>query len=376
MTIRYLLVILLALVPCFWQKRIQAADLGSHVYNAWLVQLVAGGSTEGLTVVSQTTNILFDWLLDAALGLFGWSLGEKVAVAAAVALFVSGALAWIFAMAGKSCWWIAPSLLMLAYGWVFHMGFFNFYLGLGLAFWALALVWREDSPRRWAGAVLLLIAAQFAHTLPIAWAVAMLGFHKIGRRLEPRHLPLWTLAGFAGVLAVRYVLMTFRNGQWQFPIIPFIPADQAWVHGAKYYPALVALSIGWLFLVVRLVAKERCVSGSDEFRLGAVHHPAEPDSRAVDPSGGDPAAGFARTGGARTLAGGMAEPGGGGVLLIPLGGHGGAEPSGRPSRHDRPDAAQGRARHFPGGRPWHPHLRRDAPHRATVHRPRLPLREL
>ncbi len=24
------------LIPCFWHRRIEAGDLGSHVYNAWL----------------------------------------------------------------------------------------------------------------------------------------------------------------------------------------------------------------------------------------------------------------------------------------------------------------------------------------------------
>src|SRR5438132_14290050 len=28
------------LIPCFWHRRIEAGALGSHVYNAWLVQLI------------------------------------------------------------------------------------------------------------------------------------------------------------------------------------------------------------------------------------------------------------------------------------------------------------------------------------------------
>jgi len=31
------------LIPCFWQRHIQAGDLASHVYNAWLAQLVGDG---------------------------------------------------------------------------------------------------------------------------------------------------------------------------------------------------------------------------------------------------------------------------------------------------------------------------------------------
>jgi hypothetical protein len=29
------------LLPCYWQPRIQAGDLSSHIYNAWLTELFA-----------------------------------------------------------------------------------------------------------------------------------------------------------------------------------------------------------------------------------------------------------------------------------------------------------------------------------------------
>ena len=38
------------LVPCFWQRRIQAGDLASHVYNAWLAQLIERGQAPGLWI--------------------------------------------------------------------------------------------------------------------------------------------------------------------------------------------------------------------------------------------------------------------------------------------------------------------------------------
>jgi hypothetical protein len=42
---------------------------------------------------------------------------------------------------GRPAWHQLPCTAMLAYGWVFHMGFFNFYLSMGLCLWALAVVW-------------------------------------------------------------------------------------------------------------------------------------------------------------------------------------------------------------------------------------------
>ena len=48
------------LIPCFWHRRIEAGDLGSHVYNAWLAQLIQKGEAPGLYFSGQWNNILFD----------------------------------------------------------------------------------------------------------------------------------------------------------------------------------------------------------------------------------------------------------------------------------------------------------------------------
>ena len=38
------------LIPSFWHKQIAAGDLGSHLYNAWLAQLVEQGKAPGARV--------------------------------------------------------------------------------------------------------------------------------------------------------------------------------------------------------------------------------------------------------------------------------------------------------------------------------------
>lgn len=48
------------LIPCFWQDHIEAGDLSSHVYNAWLASQVERGAVPGLTLSHQWTNILSD----------------------------------------------------------------------------------------------------------------------------------------------------------------------------------------------------------------------------------------------------------------------------------------------------------------------------
>src|SRR5213082_372886 len=70
----------LILVPCFWHSRIQAGDLGSHVYNAWLAQLIEHHQISGLTIVHQWSNVLFDILLLHVGDLVGLAAAEKIVV--------------------------------------------------------------------------------------------------------------------------------------------------------------------------------------------------------------------------------------------------------------------------------------------------------
>ena len=74
----------LLLVPCFWQARIQAGDLSSHVYNAWLAQLIVRGQAPGLTLAKQSNNVLFDLMLSGLLRAFGAAAAQRIAVSAAV----------------------------------------------------------------------------------------------------------------------------------------------------------------------------------------------------------------------------------------------------------------------------------------------------
>src|SRR5947209_12471837 len=120
------------LIPCWWQRHIQAGDLGSHVYNTWLAQLIHQGKAPGLWIVPQWTNVLFDWMLSGLGSAFGFAAGEKLAVSAAVLMFFWGAFALVCAAARRAAWFLLPLIAMIAYGWTYHAGFFNFYIALGL----------------------------------------------------------------------------------------------------------------------------------------------------------------------------------------------------------------------------------------------------
>src|ERR1700676_4220586 len=122
-----LLVSAALLGPCFWQPFIHAGDLPSHLYNAWLANLIKQGHAPGLWIARQWTNVAFDMALGWLVGTFGAGWAERIAVPAAILVFFWGAFALVRTVTGQRPWLTAPCLAMLAYGFVFQMGLFNFY---------------------------------------------------------------------------------------------------------------------------------------------------------------------------------------------------------------------------------------------------------
>src|SRR3954453_18495675 len=180
----YIAMSVLLLAPVYWQPRVQAGDLSSHIYNAWLAQLIENGRTQGLVIVSQTTNILFDLMLGGLFRLFGAELAQRISVSIAVLVFVWGAFRFVGVVGGQRAWHLLPCIAMLAYGWVFHMGFFNFYLSMGLCFWVLSLTW-EWTRRGIALAVPIFLLAYVAHALPVVWSAGLLVYQYLAARSGP-----------------------------------------------------------------------------------------------------------------------------------------------------------------------------------------------
>jgi len=253
------LISFLFLVPCFWQKRIQATDLSSHVYNAWLVSLVKQGQLPGLYVVRQWNNVAFDVALEWLFVHVGAHAAERVAVSAAVLTFAWGGILLITAIAGRNWWFTIPCMAMLSYGFIYHMGFFNYYLGMGMCFWYLALFWRGSWARRLLATPLLLVA-WLAHPLPVVWAVGLACYIALARMLD-RFKRLWILAaGLLAIVAVRLILMTRYWSLWSWKQVYFLTgANQVMVFGASYVFVFSALLFVWLMLWRRLV-KERGVT--------------------------------------------------------------------------------------------------------------------
>ncbi|MBI2685859.1 MAG: hypothetical protein HYX27_06065 [Acidobacteria bacterium] len=249
---RWLLASLVLVIPCFWQGHVQAGDLGSHMYNVWLAQLIERGQAPGLYLAPIRTNVLFDlWAARLAEWTgFGW--GERLAVSTLVLTFFWGSWTWIRRMTHASVWPVAPLLAMFAYGWVFHVGFMNFYWSMGLCVWALAMAEGSLWERRlwW----VLLLPAAAAHMLPVGWAGALWVYGQAMTRTKMRWKPWLLLGGVAlavaatAVLRMRYV--TFWSGEQALAMLGF---DQLWLYDMKYFAVAAGFlgvwALGLLFVL-------------------------------------------------------------------------------------------------------------------------------
>jgi hypothetical protein len=173
------------LIPCFWHRRIEAGDLPSHVYNAWLAQLIEKGQAPGLYLAKQWNNVLFDVTLVKVANPVGFPAAQKIVVSACVLIFFWGVFAFVAAMTERPPWFLAPCMAMLAYGYSFNMGFMNYYLSIGLACFGLSMMW-PGRGRGWVGGVVLLAMALVAHPIGFLWGIGTLAY--VGTR---RKLPGW-----------------------------------------------------------------------------------------------------------------------------------------------------------------------------------------
>jgi hypothetical protein len=235
------------LLPCLWQPRLQAGDLGSHIYNAWLAQLIEEGRAPGLAIVAQFTNVLFDLMLSGLFRLLGAGAAQHIAVMASVLVFVWGAFAFVSKVAGRRAWHAMPCLAVLAYGWVFHMGLFNFYLSLGMCFFAMALGWEYRSTRLAAAALILLVAFT-AHALPPVWSAAALAY----RLAALRGVPYLLTGGLAAIVLLHFAMTWMIQTRWYWSqILMTSGADQAYVYDQKYCFVSIGLALLWAVMAVR-----------------------------------------------------------------------------------------------------------------------------
>jgi hypothetical protein len=254
--------------PCFWQSRVQAGDLSSHLYNAWLADLIGQGKAERLVIVPQWTNVLFDLILNVLLRVAGPWGAEHIALPLVVLLFVWGAFAMVCAISGRRPWYILTFLMMLSYGWVFHTGFINFYLSMGLCFWAFTLLWKPEMISVLCAAVLVALA-WLAHALPVAWLLGAVTYCFVARRIRPRDRIVLSFFILFFLVVIRHMLLANFPARWSpWQIVSMTGADQLSVFGPKYYPLVLILLVVW-FCLFRRVAHYR---GEERLLLGIPFH--------------------------------------------------------------------------------------------------------
>jgi hypothetical protein len=247
------LVSTLLLAPCFWHSRIQAGDLSSHAYNAWLALQVEHGNGHGLFIENPWTNVLFDLMLAGLAKAAGVAAAQRIAVSTAVLIFFWGSFALVSAVARKRPWFLTPCLAILAYGWTFHMGLFNFYLSAGLSMWALFFASKRGTVFPIAALALVVLAA-FAHTLPVFWAVGAGAYAWLWPRAPRRIRILMPILALSAIAAARFALMKLFACDWSIiQIFNMVAADQAAVFGTKYFSIGFALLGFWIILFFRLV---------------------------------------------------------------------------------------------------------------------------
>ncbi len=259
----------LLLVPCFWQKRIQSADLSSHIYNAWLANQVHNGKLRGLWISSQSTNVLFDLMLEWLLVRVGADWAQRLAVSFCVLVFGCGAVFFVFRVSGRNWWFAGPTVAMLAYGFIFHMGFFNFYLSLGLCLWYLALSWNRGW-RTHLLAALLLIPAWGAHPFPVVWALAISAYATVARRITTERRSWLLLVGLATLVVVRLVLYRQYVCRWYTTQLgQIVGTNQVVLFGYRYLVPFGGLLLLWTVLLRGRIkgAGVKCLISESPFQL-------------------------------------------------------------------------------------------------------------
>lgn len=254
--LRFILISAVMLIPCIWQPHIAAGDLASHAYNAWIVHLIKQGQAPGLSIAHRSTNVLFDFMLEGLMPLFGTEGAQRLSVGIAVLVFFWSGFGLISAITKKLPWAVTPILAILAYGTVFNMGLFNYYIAGALSFAAIAVLWEPRLLNVIIG-IGLFALGWVAQPLPVIWAIAILAYLYLARTL-PQGLKLVLPAVCIAILFVaRNLILHYWTASWNWrQALHATGADQAYMFGSHYRLTSVGLVAVWAIALLHF-ARER-----------------------------------------------------------------------------------------------------------------------
>jgi hypothetical protein len=268
--LRILFLSIALVIPCWWHRHIEAGDLGSHVYNAWLAQLIQKGQAPGLYIANQWNNVLFDVVLLRAANLFGLAAAEKIVVSACALVFFWGVFAFLRTATQQPPWFLTPAIAMLSYGYSFSMGFMNYYLSLGLACFGWSILWQARRFERIA-AIPLAILTLLAHPIGFLWLVTTTAYIKLRTKLPSwwkLALPLSAVCAFA---AIHWYTSHQPNllADWdRGPFYLYNGADQLVLYGKRYlFLAGTAFLFGLISVALDFYVRPRDGSSGKPFEL-------------------------------------------------------------------------------------------------------------
>jgi hypothetical protein len=162
---------------------------------------------------------------------------------------------------------------VLAYGWVFHAGFFGFYYSFGFSMWALVALCRQGRARL-AAVPLFLLAITF-HALPVVWALSAAVYAWAAKRIPQRaaHRILLAVAALAAIAGLRFYLTSHFVTVWQIRQLFFATgADQVWIYDAKYLKLFGCILLLAILLLYDLIARKgiAAVAGGLPFQLACL----------------------------------------------------------------------------------------------------------
>lgn len=240
---RVLIVSALILVPCFWHKRLEAGDLPSHTYNAWLAHLISQGQAPGLYIEFRWNNILVDLTLEKLGVWVGFLAAERILAVVSVLLFFWGAFALISAANRRPPWYLVPAIAMITYGWTFYSGFMNFYLSLGLGFFAVVLFWR-GSRADWLVAAVLALLALLAHPLGFLCLIGLGVYFRLADLLHRWRRWVLFASAFLVVLGFHYYLKRLHTEFFHTKDFFFMNgADQLYLFQGHYVKLVGAILV-------------------------------------------------------------------------------------------------------------------------------------
>lgn len=255
----FLLVSAFILIPCFWHRRIEAGDLGSHTYVAWLATLIQQGRVPGLYLAHQWNNIPVDYGLSWLGPHLGFAAAERIVVSLCVLTFFWGAFAFVAASIRRVPWTVAPAIAIIAYGFTFYAGFMNFYLSLGLALFAVAVTWR-GTRTDWIVGAFLAALSLIAHPVGFGLLLALVLYIHLAEAVTGRYR--WLVFGGAllFVVAVHFALPHFFHVEgWRGSnVLAMNGADQMVLFRPAYkYLALATVAFGCCAFLVAAVTEPK-----------------------------------------------------------------------------------------------------------------------